>query len=314
MKSPTVPAFTIIELLVVITIISVLLTVLLPAMQNAREQATILSCQSRQRGLDVAIISYATDSLGFFPNSYVSYGAGPNEGAGVGTTSANNCTSANNLLLSYFQGLEGLYCPTFYHYYWPTPNGAYKTYKTWQPGQDIYYGYNKFAGSFGASGAKPLALYATIGGNWADIGNLGRYLNTRVGGVKNPDDPSYISAYFRPYASLGEIDAASIGQWNGNSYAPIQILGPAGAILWEDMNTMSNGNPPFRETAHNTLFGAAGNKVSAPLDYTTGFNSAFGDGHVEWTVNTSKSTSVVQTKSIIVNDGQSTCLVRSARY
>jgi prepilin-type N-terminal cleavage/methylation domain-containing protein/prepilin-type processing-associated H-X9-DG protein len=62
-------AFTLVELLVVIGIISVLIAVLLPALGKARESARQVQCLSNMRQISVAIISFATDHNGVMPGS-----------------------------------------------------------------------------------------------------------------------------------------------------------------------------------------------------------------------------------------------------
>jgi prepilin-type N-terminal cleavage/methylation domain-containing protein/prepilin-type processing-associated H-X9-DG protein len=63
-------AFSIIELLVVITIVSVLLAVLLPSMTNARELAYRAKCAAGARQLDVTCQAYAADNRNYYPTSY----------------------------------------------------------------------------------------------------------------------------------------------------------------------------------------------------------------------------------------------------
>ncbi len=53
------PGFTLVEMLVVIAITAVLLSVLLPALSGAREQAYKASCQSNQRQIGIALATYA---------------------------------------------------------------------------------------------------------------------------------------------------------------------------------------------------------------------------------------------------------------
>ena len=64
-------AFTLIELLVVVAIISVLVSILLPAMGAARDTAKALACKSNLRQCGVVFTMYINDCNGFLP--WVSY-------------------------------------------------------------------------------------------------------------------------------------------------------------------------------------------------------------------------------------------------
>ncbi len=61
-RSPRRRAFTLIELLVVVTIIVMLVTMLLPALKSTGETTDMVVCQSNQRQIAVAWVSYATDN------------------------------------------------------------------------------------------------------------------------------------------------------------------------------------------------------------------------------------------------------------
>jgi prepilin-type N-terminal cleavage/methylation domain-containing protein/prepilin-type processing-associated H-X9-DG protein len=57
--------FTLVELLVVIGIIAVLMSMLLPAMSRAREQANTIACLSNMRQIMAAVHNYASDTGGY---------------------------------------------------------------------------------------------------------------------------------------------------------------------------------------------------------------------------------------------------------
>lgn len=60
-------SFTLIELLVVISIIAILSALLLPAIQQAREQARRIDCASNMRQTGITLLSYAGDSDSYLP-------------------------------------------------------------------------------------------------------------------------------------------------------------------------------------------------------------------------------------------------------
>ncbi|HZL37972.1 MAG TPA: DUF1559 domain-containing protein [Tepidisphaeraceae bacterium] len=68
-------AFTLVELLVVIGIIAVLISLLMPALNRARENAKQVKCASNLRQLGLAMQMYANDNHDWFPFS-ASRGAG----------------------------------------------------------------------------------------------------------------------------------------------------------------------------------------------------------------------------------------------
>jgi prepilin-type processing-associated H-X9-DG protein len=65
-RRPTL-AFTLVELLVVIGIIAVLISVLLPALARARENANRITCQSNLRQIGQAMMIYLNQSKGLMP-------------------------------------------------------------------------------------------------------------------------------------------------------------------------------------------------------------------------------------------------------
>ncbi len=67
------PAFTLIEVLVVVAVIALLVSILIPALSRARQQARKVVCGAHQHGLMSAIHMYASDSKGWTHQS-------PNQG------------------------------------------------------------------------------------------------------------------------------------------------------------------------------------------------------------------------------------------
>jgi type II secretory pathway pseudopilin PulG len=62
--------FTLLEILLVTVVISVLVSMLLPAMSRSREKAKRTSCMVNQKNIGLSLRSYAIDASGWFPDAH----------------------------------------------------------------------------------------------------------------------------------------------------------------------------------------------------------------------------------------------------
>ncbi|MCA9058556.1 MAG: DUF1559 domain-containing protein, partial [Planctomycetaceae bacterium] len=60
--------FTILELLVTITIIAVIMSLTLPAIMNSRASAQRLECQNHMRNVTLGVLSFESTSNGYYPS------------------------------------------------------------------------------------------------------------------------------------------------------------------------------------------------------------------------------------------------------
>lgn len=76
MKRTQRPAFTLVELLVVIGIIALLISILLPALNKATRSAKAIACQSNMRQIGQAMFQYAQDNKFILPPQRIDPGVG----------------------------------------------------------------------------------------------------------------------------------------------------------------------------------------------------------------------------------------------
>jgi prepilin-type N-terminal cleavage/methylation domain-containing protein len=173
------PAFTLVELLVVIGIIAILIALLLPALNRARQQSNTIACQSNMRQIYNCMILYETDYGGWCMPCYyqlpspstveVDWWMAPLLGQELYKSnvdlSNDNLMNVNNLILE--QGI--LRCPSQDHS--SDPNAAAQSAYPYLPyfGDYVYnywFGILKSDGTNGSgSNTAPYQVWSRIPGN-----------------------------------------------------------------------------------------------------------------------------------------------------
>jgi len=100
-------AFTLVELLVVIGIIALLISILMPALSQAKERANRIKCASNLRQIGQGLLLYAGDNKGVYPRTPTSGGTGftcftgatATDPFGTGGPQANDVSAALFLLV-----------------------------------------------------------------------------------------------------------------------------------------------------------------------------------------------------------------------
>lgn len=107
-------AFTLVELLVVIGIIAVLMSMLMPALTRAREEAQQVQCASQLRQVGNGMMAYASNNRGFYPgwSGWQVWGDYGTTKDGVGEDDAGPAWT--ELLIPYMGNNTKVYhCPSF---------------------------------------------------------------------------------------------------------------------------------------------------------------------------------------------------------
>ena len=236
-------AFTLVELLVVVGIISVLIAMLLPAMSKAREHAKRVQCASNLRQNGLALMMYADDNAGWFPTGdwdsanliYAHSGNFPD------TTIA---VDGKLLFKRYGMNLKTLTCPS----------GHYQA-KFWNNIRPLVISYFYNCG-YGNSLAAPGSHWM---GHWFEI--LENYPSTdrpvpRRQMIKKGEDTALMTDMYLPQNAINWYGGVP-QQWLMASFAGDENSGPAHPLL-------------------------PGSHLKPGTNYSAGLNVLSIDGSVRW--------------------------------
>ena len=237
------PAFTLVELLVVIGVIAILVAMLLPALSRAREQANRIACASQQKQIYNALLMYAQEHKGWFPRG--TWGTPVTMGGGA---------FMNNALGGVETALKLHRCPSLVNEgYLETPfyseTGTYGVYP------DCYYSTYLYVGGYGY-------LDETL--NPPRVQTDGLWWN---GWAHYSLDP-FFSQYFDTRNGLGPVPKL-------NSRGRASDVGILSDRMWP---TPADGDT--RKWADPVGFIYPSHRNGR--DRTEGGNVTFVDGHTEW--------------------------------
>ncbi len=315
-------AFTLVELLVVIAIIGILIALLLPAVQAAREAARRIQCTNHMKQVGVALHNHENDKKRF-PSSMMGYSPLPRKGGGDKSWTAH---TAQSQLLPYLEETavyEGIdFSNRWIHpangtptakpvvpvYTCPSDNSLGRVYQTFGFGSTFEHSRSNFVVCAGKLQVSPIpanplmtrlpelrnapwlepVLLSKFKADGAFVLEVGRQLREFTDGLSNTAVGSEVLA--------GQDVPKNTGGPHHYDGRGVWYIGFGGGAIYEHRFTPNASNPDYFSHYATCLPGIPENMpcstgaqdageeyVSARSKHPGGVNVLFGDGRVEFT-------------------------------